>query len=83
MATAGQIAQVPHRSARRVLPMKRPQDHVSRYVRLHREALRKGFILIQDQDGSWSLQSTRSGETADGGPTLDEIASFLMTQEMS
>jgi hypothetical protein len=60
--------------------MKRPQDHRSRYARLHREAARKGFILVQEAGGSWALESTRSGETADGGPTLDDIAAYLMTQ---
>jgi hypothetical protein len=60
--------------------MKRPQDHRSRFARLHREAVSKGFIIIQHPDGSWSLEATRTGETADGGPTLDDIAAYLMTR---
>jgi hypothetical protein len=62
--------------------MRRPETHLSRYTSLHRTAARKGYRLTYNA-GTWLLTVEATGELAPAGSTLDDIAAFLMTQQLS
>ena len=64
--------------------MRYPINHPSRYAAFHRSALRKGYRLEYNNDGTWSLTDLKTGEPSEAvtSLSLDDVGVFLMTQRL-